>query len=214
MRASSTHGARSRSSIGTSRRIRRYGRRHRSTAGRPQGVRRVARPRSALTAFGGCRRRGCRALSSCRTLFPRCLWIEHGKACHGSADLRGQCPLAMTRVRRTETSITRHPLRNACSRSHHAGYGLVETEWADGEGGLYRAYRCCNCEATWVDQHISAEQPHAELRQSRPRLSRLEWELADEQQRSAVATLGAGFPAEDRRTANTAVHGARLLPIR
>jgi hypothetical protein len=99
------------------------------------------------------------------------LWID-------LADHRGSTHMPTARVRRTETSITRHPLRYACSRTHHADYGRIEAEWADGEGGFYRAYRCSNCEATWVDQHISAEQPQTDVRRSRPRSSLLERKLA------------------------------------
>jgi hypothetical protein len=79
----------------------------------------------------------------------------------GTPSAEARPPMPPARIRRTETSITRHPLRYACSRAHHAGYEVVETQWPDGEGGFYRAYRCSNCEATWVEQHINAEQPHA-----------------------------------------------------
>ena len=51
---------------------------------------------------------------------------------------RAGADVPTTRVRRTETSSTQHPLRYACSQAHHAGYVLVETAWADGEGGFYR----------------------------------------------------------------------------
>jgi hypothetical protein len=74
------------------------------------------------------------------------------------------------RIRRTETSITRHPLRQACSQAHHAGHVLVETVWSDAEGGVYRAYRCSNCEATWVEQHMSAARAPAGVRRPRRRL--------------------------------------------
>jgi hypothetical protein len=78
--------------------------------------------------------------------------------------------MSTARVRRTETSITRHPLRYTCSQTHHAGHVLVETAWPDGESGVCRAYRCSNCEATWVEQHMSARRAPTGIRRPRRRL--------------------------------------------